>query len=75
MILRHYDIQNVKDRMQIQLDKIGIERETRFLQVYLRKIQENFKKISGSIWEKVRKLRLSCKRGFLVKKYTFAFTL
>ena len=44
MILRHYDIQNIKDRMQIQLDKIGIERETSFCKFTYLKFKKTLRK-------------------------------
>ena len=55
-IFRRYCIRNVKDGIQIQVYNINNESVNHFSQFISVRVQKNFKKILGSISEKVKKI-------------------
>ena len=67
-IFRHYCIQNVKDGIQIQVYNINTEFLTHFSQFISGKVKKHLRKSQAQFREKLRKLRLRQKDGFLIKK-------
>ena len=60
-IFRHYWIENIKDGIQIQVYNIIIESVYHSSQFISVKVKKNFKKISGTISRKVKKIEAQAK--------------
>ena len=71
-ILRHYYIQNIKDRTKIRVHKIKKRRVTRFSQFTSVTVNETLRKYQAQFREKLGRLRLRQKRGFLIEKACIA---
>ena len=67
-IFRHYCIQNVKDGIQTQGYTINNECLTYFSQFISEKVKKILRKSQAQFREKLRKLKLRQKDGFLIKK-------
>ena len=68
MVLRRYCLQNVKDRMQIQVYNIineSVNHSSQFISV---KVKKNLRKSQAQFREMLRKLRLRQNNDFLIKK-------
>ena len=70
-IVHHYCIQNAKDGIQIQVYSINNECITDLSQFISEKVKKNLRKSQAQFREKLRKLRLRQKYGFLMKKTCF----
>ena len=68
LIFRCYCIENIKDRIQIQVCNINKESANHFSQFTSVKVEKNLRKSQARFREKLRKLRLSQHDGFLIKK-------
>ena len=64
-MFRHYCIQNVKDGIQIRVNKINKESVTHFSQFISVKVKKILRKSQAQLREKLRKLRLRQVRVFL----------
>ena len=67
-MLRHYYIQNAKDRMNTAVYKISKEKVTRSSQCTLAKVNKIVRKSEAPFRERLRTLRLIHKKGFLIKQ-------
>ena len=67
-IFRHCCIQNFKDGIQIQVCNINKECLSHFSQFISEKVKKHLRKSQAQFREKLRKLRLRQKDGFLIKK-------
>ena len=60
-------LDNVKDRVQIQVYRINKETVTQFSQFISEKVKKSLRKSQAKFWEKLRKVRFRPNDGFLVK--------
>ena len=67
-IFRRYCIQNVKDRIQIQVYNINNDTANHFSQFILVKVKKNLRNSQAQFWTKLRKLRLRQNEGFLIQR-------
>ena len=67
MTFPHHCIQNVKDRLQIQVCNVSNECLTHFSQFISEKVKKNLRKSQAQFREKLRQLGLKQKYGFLIK--------
>ena len=68
LIIRHYCIQNVTDRIQIQVYNIDNETVNHFSQFISVKVKKNLRKSQAQFGEKLRKFKHRQNDGFLIKK-------
>ena len=66
-MLRHYCIQNVKERVYIQICNIGKGRVSHFSQFVLVKVRKILRKFQAQLRETLRRLKLRENDGFLIR--------